>query len=362
MTHKPHWLVLATEAYGGRGGIAQYNRDFLSALAASDQTSSIAVLVRAAPDPAEPQVGIRQLAPRPRKWAYALEALTSAMSRPVDVVFCGHLHMAVLAAAIARVKNAKLVIQLHGIEAWQCPSRLQRAALESADLVLAVSRHTRSRVLTWSAVAPERVLVLPNTVAEAFIPGDGSALRAELRLERRRVLLTVGRLDARERYKGHDRIIAAIPALVAQGHDVAYVIIGEGEDRARLGALAREAGIAERVLFLGAVSPDRLAACYRMADLYVMPSTGEGFGIAFLEAMASGTPALGLDVAGARDALGEGELGTLVAEDELVASIARLLAEPRREPSALSESIRRRFGRDAFRARLGNALDRMASA
>ena len=135
-------------------------------------------------------------------------------------MFCGHLYMAPLAALIARFKGAKLIVQTHGIEAWPRPSRLRRAALEAADLVLCVSRYTRAAVLGWAAIAPERVLVLPNTVGEAFTPGDGSALRAKLGLEGKRVLLTVGRMDSRERYKGHDRVIAAIPELVAQGHDV----------------------------------------------------------------------------------------------------------------------------------------------
>ena len=86
--------------------------------------------------------------------------------------------------------------------------------------------------------------------------------------------------------------------------------------------------------FLGAVDQNCLVDAYRAADLFVMPSTGEGFGIAFLEAMACGTPALGLDVAGARDALADGELGTAVSdEDDLPAAIARLLATPKPDPA-----------------------------
>ena len=126
------------------------------------------------------------------------------------------------------------------------------------------------------------------------------------------MLLTVGRMDARERYKGHDRVIEALPQLVAAGHDVIYVVVGEGDDVDRLKVSAVEAGVADRVRFIGAVGRETLVDAYRMADLFVMPSTGEGFGIAFLEAMACGTPALGLAIAGAADALADGELGTVV--------------------------------------------------
>jgi phosphatidyl-myo-inositol dimannoside synthase len=353
-----HCFALVTDAFGGRGGIAQYNRDFLNALAEGGGASRITVVPRRAPDRVVAPYGVSQAQPRPGRLAYTLMALLLAFSRRADIVFCGHLYIAPLAWLIARAVGAKLIVQTHGVEARLAPSRLQRAAVEAADLVLCVSRHTRASVLGWAAIAPERVLVVPDTVEDRFMPGDGSAQRAALGLDGKRVLLTVGRMDARERYKGHDRVIAAIPALVARGHDIVYAIIGEGDDRARLEQFARSTGVAERVRFLGAVAAHHLPDAYRMADLFVMPSTGEGFGIAFLEAMASGTPALGLGVAGARDALADGELGTAVPERDLPSTIGCLLATPRPDPQTLAAAVRARFGRGAFRARVGMALDR----
>src|SRR5579864_2054360 len=343
-------LALVTDAYGGRGGIAQYNRDFLGAIAEMNIFSSITVLPRDAPDPPQPPRGIRQLRAHAGRLGYSVAALQTALVQPVDLVFCGHLFMAPLAALIARIKRAKLIVQTHGIEAWSRPSKLQRAALEQADLVLSVSRHTRTAVLSWAAIAPERVLIVPNTVREIFTPGDGSARRAAMGLGGKRVLLTVGRLEPREQYKGQDRVIAAIPALVAKGYDIHYLIVGEGDDRARLEGLARDARVSDRVHFLGGVELHSLVELFRMADLFVMPSTGEGFGVTFLEAMASGTPALGLDVAGARDALGEGELGVAVSEKEVPSAIAKLLNEPKADPGALSAAARGRFGRETFEA------------
>ena len=180
MTANAKMLALVTDAFGGRGGIAQYNRDFLGAVVNCGAVSSITVLPRHALDPALPPEAIEQLPPRPGRIAYTLAALRAALSRSIDIVFCGHLYMAPLAALIARRAKARLIVQMHGIEAWPRPKRHQRAAVESADLVLCVSRYTRARVLSWAAIEPERVIVLPNTVSEAFTPGDGLGSAREM--------------------------------------------------------------------------------------------------------------------------------------------------------------------------------------
>jgi phosphatidylinositol alpha-1,6-mannosyltransferase len=283
-------MALVTDAFGGQGGIAQYNRDFFEALIDCGLASCLIVLPRYALNDVVTPVRVRQIAPRAGRAAYVVAAIREALFRPIDVVFCGHLLMAPLALLIARLKRAKLIIQMHGIEAWRRPTWPCRTAVEAASLVLCVSRYTRTQVLKWAAIASERVVVLPNTVGANFTPGDGSKLRNAWGLYGKRVLLSVGRMSAQERYKGHDRVIRTIPKLLEAGHDAVYVIVGEGDDRGRLQLLAEQEGVADRVYFMGALDPAILVDAYRMADLFVMPSTGEGFGIAFLEAMACGTP------------------------------------------------------------------------
>jgi len=355
-------LALVSDAFGGRGGIAQYNRDFFAALANSSLVSSISILPRRAPDPFVLPPGISQAAPHLGRVAYIQGALRGALDRPVDMVFCGHLYMAPLALLIARWHRAKLIVQMHGIEAWPRPGQLRQRAVEAADLILCVSRFTRSSVIEWASIAPERVLVLPNTVVEAFAPGDGSPLRRAWGLQGKRVLLTVGRMDAREGYKGHDRVIAALPQLLAAGHDIVYIVAGEGDDRARLQNLANERGLAERVRFVGVLDQAVLVDAYRMADLFVMPSSGEGFGIAFLEAMACGTPALGLAARGAVDALADGEFGTMASDADFAPVLARLLATPKPDPLALTDAVRSRFGYAAFSSQVSNILARFLRA
>lgn len=113
-------------------------------------------------------------------------------------------------------------------------------------------------------------------------------------------------LHLTERYKGHDRVLEVIPSLLERFPNLVYVIAGDGDDRLRLEKLAKDLGVHAAVRFTGRIDNNDLPDLYRMADVFVMPSTGEGFGIVFLEAMACGVPAVGSDSDGSIDALGEG--------------------------------------------------------
>src|SRR5262249_33264952 len=103
-------LALVTDAFGGHGGIAQYNRDFLAALAACEGIHVVIVLPRASEkSPGTLPSGVRQLPPVQGRLAYSLAALQAAQAHPaIDVVFCGHLFMAPLAATISKFLRVPL--------------------------------------------------------------------------------------------------------------------------------------------------------------------------------------------------------------------------------------------------------------
>ena len=356
-------LALVTEAYGGRGGIAQYNRDALDALAASDRCESIHVLARSVTDVVSGLArGVVQHPPAPGRAAYTMRSLALARNVRPDVIFCGHLYMAPLAALLARWMKCRLVIQIHGIEIWRRPSEIRRRALEAADEVLCVSRDTRARVLATTNLPPEKLRVVPNTVAADFAPGDRIAARRQFGLDDQFALLSVGRLDARERYKGQDSVIACLPDLLKRQPDLVYLIAGEGDDRARLNEMATEKGVADHVRFLGHVARDDLPSLYRAADLFVLPSTGEGFGIVFLEAMACGTPALGLAIGGASDALGDGDLGYAPAPQDLARVLREAVSAPIDDSARLSQRVQDRFGRRIFNGCIAKAAAAWARA
>jgi phosphatidylinositol alpha-1,6-mannosyltransferase len=325
-------LALMTDAFGSLGGIAQYNRDLVAALARCSDANRVVVLPRlGSADAAALPAGVCQLAPHGDKVAYSLAALRVALTRgPFDAVFCGHLYMGPLAAVIARILRVPLWLQLHGREAWEPMDRWQRWAAERASLVTAVSRYTRRRFLAFTGVDPARVRVLPNTVATGFAPGPKPIrLLDRHALHGKKVLLTVGRLAPDERGKGHDKVIDALPVIVAAYPDLVYLVAGTGGDQARLEALARQRGVARHMLFVGQVDPDELADYYRLADVFVMPSTQEGFGIVFLEAAASGLKLIGGNRDGSVDALADGAIGTAVdpdSRDGLVRAVLQAIA------------------------------------
>jgi phosphatidylinositol alpha-1,6-mannosyltransferase len=355
-------LALVTDAFGSDGGISQYNRDLASALARAPGGGPVHLLPRRAPQRTEDiPAGVSQHRARLGRLAYAFAAWRLAARLKPDQIVCGHLYMAPLAWALARLTGARLIIQAHGIEAWESPGPIERWAVERADLVLAVSRDTRARLLTWARLEPERVRVASNTMAEDFAPGDSVAARKRFGLGDDFVLLTVGRLDGRERYKGQDHVIRLLRRLESEGLKPLYLIAGHGDDRRRLATLARRQGVAGRVRFLGHVCRKELPDLYRAADLFVLPSSGEGFGIVLLEAMASGTPTVTTAAGGAADPVADGELGVVVEGQRLLPGLAQACQDRKlgrlAHGEGLSRKVRERFGRAAFERRIRLCLE-----
>jgi len=349
-------LVLVTDAFGANGGIAKFNRDFLAAMAAMPACAEAVVMPRLVPD--APGIVPERISIRAGagggKLRFALAAVREAMRGPFDLVVAGHINLMAPAALAARIAGARSLLVVHGIDAWSPhPSRLARAGMARLDRVIGVSKLTLERFAAWARIDPARFRVLPNCVdLGKFAPGPKPAdLLRQFGLERRTVLMTLGRLAGDERYKGFDEVIEALPALARQVPDICYLICGDGTDRARLEEKARALGVADRVVFAGFVPEERKADYFRLADAYVMPSTGEGFGIVHLEALASGIPTLGSTRDGSREALLEGELGELVDpsdKSQVLNGIVKTLSRPKGVPAALQQ-----YSEAAFRGRVG---------
>jgi glycosyltransferase involved in cell wall biosynthesis len=138
---------------------------------------------------------------------------------------------------------------------------------------------------------------MPNCIdPAAFTPGPASPrLIEKYGLRGKRVILTVGRLDTedREQRKGFDEVIEALPAITRSVPDAIYLVMGDGQDRGRLEAKARDLGVADKVVFSGYIPEAEKADHYRLGQVLAMPGSGRDFDtypyrFAFLEALACG--------------------------------------------------------------------------
>ena len=154
---------------------------------------------------------------------------------------------------------------------------------------------------------------------------DTGALRRRLGLGNAPLLLTVARLVP---HKGHDIALRALSELSHELRDLRLMLVGEGHDRPRLETLARDLGVADRVIFAGVLTDDEIAEAYATATLYLGLSRidnaidVEGFGISFIEAAASGIPAVAGDSGGVRSAVRDGETGLVVPPTDIEAVTA----------------------------------------
>jgi glycosyltransferase involved in cell wall biosynthesis len=352
-------LAVVAEAYGRSGGIAQFNRNLLEAVAAHDDVElrTLALFGDGSAD-APPRVGFEVPSPA-RKAGFALAAVAAAATRRPDLILNGTVGFGPLVLPLKLGVRARLWTTSHGVDVWQPGPRLDNAGLRRSEMVTTVSRYTRQRLCAWSRIPVERVRVLHNTVdLIRFTPGPApDALVERYGVRGKKVLLTVGRLASTERYKGHDRVIPLLPEVHRRAGPIHYVIAGSGDDMERLRSLARHCGAADLVTFAGFVPDDQLRDHYRMADVFVMPSTGEGFGIVFLEAMACGCPVIAGNRDGSVDALANGELGRLVdpdAPEQLSAALVATLEAGRRHDRAVPGV--ERFALPRFNERVSELL------
>jgi phosphatidylinositol alpha-1,6-mannosyltransferase len=356
------WRILAivAEAYGRSGGIAQFNRNLFEAMTAHDDVDLHVLALLGSTTPDVPR-SLTFAVPAPgNKLGFALAALRKAAGLRPDLVLNGTVGFGPLALPLRLMSRAKLWTTTHGVDVWQPGPRLDNAGLRRSDLVTTVSEYTRGRLRDWSGIPAERVRLLHNTIdLERYTPGPPpEELIDRYAVRGKKVLLAVGRLSVHERYKGQDRVIRVLADLERKVGPLRYIIAGSGDDRPRLEQLVREQNVSHLVTFAGFVPDEEIQDHYRLADVFVMPSTGEGFGIVFLEAMACGCPVVAGNRDGSVDALAHGELGRLVdphSSEELLQALVATLDEGRRHDRPISGL--ERFSIPRFGERVDELID-----
>ena len=310
--------VLASPPLGARGG-------------GIGQVSAMlwAVLRQAWPDSAElvtMDLGERALGRLAAKLRFGAAIGARQASGAAHWVLFSHLGLARAQRAIPPRFRGPYGVFLHGIESWATLDPADVAILNGAALRIANSAYTAARVREANPGIGE-IEVCPLALAEASVNGGGPTRAAS----RPPTALIVGRMAAAERYKGHDELIDAWPRVVAAVPDARLVIVGDGDDRARLQQKATRGRASAAIQFTGFLDADALEQMYATATVFAMPSRGEGFGLVYLEAMAHAMPCIGSVHDAAREVVVHGETGLLVDPADtasLTSALILLLRDP----------------------------------
>ena len=295
------------------------------------------------------------------KIQFALAAVRAASSGPAAVIAL-HPHLAPI-VWLMRMRGAgfRSVIFAHGIEVWQPLASPRGSALRRSDLVLAPSADTLRQLIAVQHLDPHKVQLLPwglDPEFEARVRSSAGASPPPGFPDRGRIILTVGRWDSNEKYKGADTLIAALPQVLKSVPDASLALVGGGDDRPRLEQMACELGVSERVHFFSGVTAEQLSACYARCDVFALPSRGEGFGLVFLEAMAYAKPVIGGAHGGILDIVEDGVTGLLVPHgdvDRLAQALTSLLNDPARAKEMGErgkERLAANFSFEQFQSRL----------
>lgn len=312
----PRSALLLTPKVHGADGISMLTRSIACSLTQAGVDARVLALeVDARRDLSDGPLGVPVESADGGKLRFLLNGLKAApRGRRPELVVATHLRM--LPAAVPLMASGVPVATfLLGVECWHPLSRRDRGLLARCDRLLPISEWTRAKFVAANpsfAATPMTLcpLGVDITPAPTTPPIAGQ-------------VVVVGRLWAEERYKGHDVLIDAWPAVRRVCPSAQLVVVGDGDDRGRLEARVRAEGLSDVVHFAGLVAQDVLRQHFADAQIFALPSEGEGFGLVFLEAMRAARPCLAAEGA-AQEIVIDGVTGRVV---------------PSRDAAALSEAL-----------------------
>ena len=258
------------------------------------------------------------------KIKFLIESFFSSTKQ--DVVILSHINLALLGVLIKIINpRCKVWLIAHGIEIWGPLSYIKKKFLTKCDKILCVSNFTMQKVISEHSVDAKVCTVL-NNVVDSFIQipqnfDKPKYLQNRYNIQGKRpIIFTLSRLSSVESYKGHDNVIMVIKNLKNKYPQIRYVLAGKYDaiEKVRIDKLIQESGIENEVILTGFINEDELIDHFLLADLFVLPSKGEGFGIVFIEALACGLPVICGNEDGSLDTICNGELGKAVSPDNLI--------------------------------------------
>jgi phosphatidylinositol alpha-1,6-mannosyltransferase len=320
-------VLVLTPAIDGADGISALSRQVVTSLVRALGPSGVEVWALDGGPAYEPATaGIDFWSAGGSRIGIVRRAMARAARRSDDLhIVVLHMHLAPLASLVGR-RGASTTLFLIGIEVWTALRARERRAVERADRLVAISQFTARGFRQANPALADRAIAIcaPGIGTVPRQPDAGVALDVDDGFA-----LIVGRLSTEERYKGHEALIDAWPAVRASVAGARLVVVGDGDDRRRLESLVASRELGDAITFLGRVDDMMLAALYARASFFVMPSPREGFGLVYLEAMRAGKPCLAVH-GSADEIIRHGVDGLVIGAgsiDELAGALVRLFSD-----------------------------------
>ncbi len=300
------------------------------------------------------------------KLKFLMRAFFEAIRFRSDIIFCGHINFSPICYFLKLFLRREYIVETYGIEVWEVNKKILRKGLEGARKITSVARYTKKKIIFQFPQLEDKISVIPNVVdGDKFYSKD----KSKLLLERHgiavssKIILTLGRLSASEGYKGYDKVIQALPEIVKEVPEARYVLVGDGDDAPRVRGIIKEKRMESYVAMAGRVPKEELVDYYNLADVFVMPSKGEGFATVFLEALACGKPVIAGNCDGSVDPLMDGELGILVDPDSMeeigravINILNKKVASNIVDGNLLRKKALENFGIEKFKSRVDSLL------
>ena len=284
-----------------------------------------------------------------------------------DIIIAGHINLASpLLVAKLLDKGKKIILIAHGIEVWSPLRGTKKAFLNKVDMVLAVSNYTKQKIIKNQSVSSNKIQIFHNTIDPYFKYPEHfekpQYLKERYSLNGKKIISTLTRLSSKEQYKGYDKVLQILPELKKTFPDIKYLISGKADkiEKQRVQKLIKSLGLEENVVLTGYIKDEEIIDHYLLSDTFIMPSTMEGFGIVFIEAMACGVAVIAGNVDGSVDALNNGEFGKLINpsnNEEIIRSLVS--TEPIQDVNdrlLLQKKIKDHFGFKSFTNKLEHVI------
>jgi phosphatidyl-myo-inositol dimannoside synthase len=358
-------LFLYLDAFLNTGGIEKFNKAFMKALDELSNSGHIDYFALSAYDN---EFDGRYVDSKKFKGSNGHKLLFGIKAfftgRKADLIILGHLNLSVIGLLISLFNpNKKIYLIAHGIEAWGPQSLFKSLMIKKCNKILAVSEFTKSKILEHNKVEPDKINIFPNTLDPFFKIPDNDEKPVYL-LERykikpgTKIILTITRINHYEGYKGYDKIIESLHEILKSYPDLVYILCGKPEttEEKRLRKKVADMGLERNFLLPGYVAETEITDHYQLADVFVMPSKKEGFGIVFIEALACGVPVIAGCKDGSADALLNGTLGKLVDPDSQVEIKNSVFEILKKKPVVEKEMVLINFGYEHFKRRLSKVI------